>query len=378
MLESNAWHWHGDLEKAAHAADEAMDFAEAGSATHTRALALALLAHQKLGHAERHAELLPSAKRFLEHAEPDNAACRLASVVGTGALFSGDVATARAIDPIVSRFVQSPTIDAAARATLHVFRAFLSDAQGDLEAQIRHFDAAAEYFAQAGDARYTLMHRANAAFARTLIGDYEEAAKLLFGVLAAAEKQRVKSVIDTTLADLAATLERIGRYEESRDCATKAAAGFHTEGDQRMEAASRGYLAVALHRLGERAHAFTEMHAGLALARTTARQIIPWMLAMLSQMELQVGRADAALEHAREADHEMRNTRSDGSHETLVQVTLARALAASGLASEANAVLADAHGELMRRTELIRDPRWRRSYEAVDENAAVLEWGRSS
>ncbi len=376
LLQASAFQWIGDLDKASHSAEQAMEFSRPGEPTHTRALATALLTHLKLGHNERHAELLPGAKEFLEHAEPDSAACRLASVIGTGAIFSGDVEIARAIDPIVSRLIQSTKIDAGARASLHTFRAFFSDAQGNLESQVQHFDAASEYFAQAGDVRSKLLHRANAGFARTLIGDYEGAAALLRRTLADAERHRLQTVIDTALADLSSTLERMGLYEESRECAIRAVAGFQLEGDQRMEAASRGYLALALFRLGERAQAFTEMHAGLGVARATSRQIVPWMLAVLSSMELEVGRADAAMERAREADVEMRWTRSDGSHETLVQVSLARALSALGLVDEASTVLADAYVILEKRMKLIRDERLRACFANVEENAAVLAWHR--
>jgi len=374
LLQASAFQWIGDLEKAAHSAEGAMEFSRAGDATHTRALATALLTHLKLGHGERHGELLPGAKEFLEVAEPDSAVCRLASVIGTGAIFSGDVVTARAIDPIVSRLIQSPKIDAAARASLHTFRAFFSDAQGNLEAQVHHFDAASEYFSQAGDVRSKLLHRANAGFARTLIGDYEQAATLLERTLADAERARIQMVIDTALADLASTYERMTRYEESRACATRAVAGFQIEGDQRMEAASRGYLALALFRLGDRAHAFTEMHAALAIARTTSRQIVPWMLAVLSSMELDVGNAQGAIDRAREADVEMRWTRSDGSHEMFVHVALARALSAIGLVEEANGVLGEAYAVLTKRMTLIRDARLRACFAAIEENAAVLAW----
>ncbi len=372
MLDVEAHRWLGDVERSARAAEEAMLYAREGSETHTRALAMALLSHLKLGHAARHRELLKIAMPFLAMAEPTNAACRLASAAGTGALFSGDLETAEDIEPIVMRLVEGD-IDLNARAQLHVFRAFLSDARGDLEAQIQHFDAAANYLDQAGDARHALLHRTNGAFARTLIGDYEDAATRLFAVLADADARGLRFIVDTTHSDLCATLERLGRYDEADKHAVAAVEGFQREGDQRMEGASRGYRAQALFKLGQTAHAFTEIHTGLALGRV-ARQILPYMLALLSNMELGVGRADAALEHAKEALDVFLETRSDGAREVYVRVTLARALGASGHADDARAALAEAHEQVQRRLALIDDVHYRACFERIEENAAVLAW----
>jgi tetratricopeptide (TPR) repeat protein len=372
MLDVEAHRWLGDIERSARAAEEAMLYAKEGSETYTRALAMALLSHLKLGNVDRHRELLKIAMPFLALAKTTNAACRLASAAGTGALFSGDLATAEDIEPIVSRLVKGD-IDLAARAQLHVYRAFLSDARGDLEAQIQHFDAAATCLEQAGDARHALLHRTNAAFARTLVGDYEDSAKRLFAVLPDAEARGLRFIVDTAHTDLAGTLERLGRYEEAEAHALAAIEGFQREGDQRMEGASRGYHALALFKLGKTAHAFTEIHAALGLARV-ARQILPYMLAALANMELGVGRADAALEHAKEALDVLLETRSDGAHEVYIRVAFARALGASGRADEAKAALAEAYEQVRHRLELIRDERHRASFERIEENAAVLAW----
>ena len=372
MLDVEAHRWLGDVERSARAAEEAMLYAREGSDTYILAVANALLSHLKLGNAERHRELLKIAMPFLAMAKPSNAACRLASAAGTGALFSGDLATAEDIEPIVSRLVKGD-VDLAARAQLHVYRAFLSDARGDLEAQIQHFDAAANYLDQAGHARHALLHRTNAAFARSLVGEYEDAATRLFAVLSDAEARGLRFIVDTAHTDLAGTLERLGRYEEAQKHAVVAIEGFRREGDQRMEGASRGYHALALFKLGKTAHAFTEIHAGLALARV-ARQILPYMLASLANMELGVGRADAALEHAKEALDVFLETRSDGAHEVYIRVALARALGASGRTEDARTALAEAHEQVRHRLELMRDDRYRASFERIEENAAVLAW----
>jgi predicted ATPase len=372
MLDVEAHRWLGDIERSARAAEEAMLYAKEGSDTYQRALAMALLSHLKLGNADRHRELLKIALPFLALAKPTGGACRLASAAGTGALFSGDLATAEDIEPIVSRLVKGD-IDLAARAQLHVYRAFLSDARGDLEAQIQHFDAAATYLEQAGDARHALLHRTNAAFARSLVGDYEDAANRLFAVLADAQSRGLRFIVDTAQCDLSATLERLGRYEDARTHALAAIEGFKREGDQRMEGTSHCYHAQALFKLGKTAHAFTEIHAGLALARV-ARQVLPYMLASLANMELGVGNTEAALEHAKEGLDVLLETRSDGAHEVYIRVALARALGAAGRTQEARAALAEAYEQVRHRLTLIREPRYVASFERIEENVAVLAW----
>jgi tetratricopeptide (TPR) repeat protein len=372
MLDVEAHRWLGDIERSARAAEEAMLYAQERSETYTRALAMALLCQFKLGNSERHRELVKIAMPLLALMPPSNAACRLAAAVGMGAIFSGDVGTAEDVEPIVSRLVEAD-IDLAARAQLHVYRAFLSDARGDLEAQIQHFDAAATYLEQAGDARQALLQRTNAAFARTLVGDYEDAAKRLFAVLEDAEARGLRFVVDTAHTDLGGTLERLGRHEEAEKHALTAIEGFQREGDQRMEGASRGYRALALFKLGRTAHAFTEIHAGVALARV-ARQILPYMLASLANMELGVGNAASALEHAKEGLDILLETRSDGAHEVYIRVAFARALGAVGRTDEAKAALAEAYEQVRHRLTLIRDERYRASFERIEENAAVLAW----
>jgi tetratricopeptide (TPR) repeat protein len=373
LVDSDVSRWLGDLDRSARTAEEVMLFADAGSEAHVRALAIALVAHLKLGHTERHRELLAVALRFLEHADPTPTTCRLASGAGVGAIFFGDIKTAHAVGAIVARFVEAPDLDAATRATLHVFRAFLSDATGDLEAQIRHFDAAATYFEQVGDERNALLHRTNAAFARTLVGDYDEAARRLFDVLEAASRHGLKFVVDTAHADLGGTLERLLRFEEAREHAELAVSGFRLEGDQRMEGASRAYLAIALHRLGRTSEGFDEILAAVALARN-ARQILPSILAMLANMEIDAGRGDDALAHAEEAGLALSETRSDGAHEIQVRVAHARALAAVGRADDARAALREAHARLRTRLELIQTPHLRACFEQVEENKTVLKW----
>ena len=138
---------------------------------------------------------------------------------------------------------------------------------------------------------------------------------------------------------------------------------------------SRAYLAVALHRLGRTADAFDEILAAVVLARK-APQILPAILAMLANMELDAGRARGALEHAEEAVDALTKTRSDGGHEIYVRVTYARALSAGGRTDDAQAALREAHTRLRARLQLIQTPHLRACFERVEENATVLGWAR--
>jgi Flp pilus assembly protein TadD len=144
-----------------------------------------------------------------------------------------------------------------------------------------------------------------------------------------------------------------------------------------MEAASRGYLALALHRLGRSADAFTEIHAAVALARST-RQVLPSMLAILAEMELDVGRPSDALGHAEEAVTALRETRSDGAHDIQVRVAYARSLAGVGRGGDAHVVFREAHASLRARIELIQTPHLRACFEHVAENKLVLDWARTT
>ncbi len=140
-----------------------------------------------------------------------------------------------------------------------------------------------------------------------------------------------------------------------------------------MEGASRGYHAIALYKLGRTDEALAEIELAVAIARG-ALQILPFNLAAQADMELGLGRVEAALEHARAALEAFRETRSDDGREIYVRVTYARALAASGLTDEARAHLAKAHRKLTERMALIREPYYRACFERIEENALVLAW----
>jgi tetratricopeptide (TPR) repeat protein len=229
----------------------------------------------------------------------------------------------------------------------------------------------------AGDARQALLNYTNAAFARMLIGDYEDAALRLEAVLVRADERGLRFISDTVHCDLVATYERLGRLDEAQRHAVAAIEGFQREGDQRMEGASRGYHATVLFTVGKKAHAFTEIHAALALARV-ARQILPYMLASLANMELGVGRADAALEHAKEGLDALVETRSDGGREVYVRLALARAFEACGRTDEARTAMEQALEQVRLRLSLIRDAHYRAAFERIEENADVLAWAESA
>jgi eukaryotic-like serine/threonine-protein kinase len=375
MIDVDAHRWIGDLERCVASAEEVMLLAKSNTDTHLRAMAAALLAHLKLGHNARHLELLAQATPYLVNAEPSAMACRLATTAGVGAVFANDVALASAMDPIIERLAQTPTMDASTLAQIHVFRAFLAGTRTDFEGQIQHFDAAAECHKDAGDARAMLLQVANAAYARMAVGAYDEAVASLFSVLEQAQRLGLQFVVDTAHADLGVTLERVGRYEEARAHAERAVEGYKREGDQRMEAASRAYLATALHKLGRTREAIPEMELAVTLARG-ASQILPLSLSGLADMELADGRTERALEHAREAMMASR-PRPDEARDVFVRLTCARALHACGHTEEATHVLQAAHRHLVHRMELIRDPRYRELFARIEENATVLAWAAS-
>jgi tetratricopeptide (TPR) repeat protein len=215
MIDVDACRWLGDLDRASQCAEEVMSLVPFGSDSYMKALATAALAHLKLGRVERHRELVATAIRCIESSTPSKAVCRLAASTGVAVLFGGALPTALSIDAMLERLIDTG-VDATDVPMVHIFRAFLSDATGNLEGQVLHFEAAAASFERIHDERNMLVHRANAAFARSLVGDYDEAARRLFDVVSAAERGGLKFVLDTAHGDLGGTLERMGRFDEAR------------------------------------------------------------------------------------------------------------------------------------------------------------------
>jgi hypothetical protein len=103
----------------------------------------------------------------------------------------------------------------------------------------------------------------------------------------------------------------------------------------------------------------------------------PLAVAVLARALLGLGRADEALEAAREAHSALEMLGGVEEGESLIRLTYAEALAAAGRADEAEKAMTAAEEALMARAARFQDPRWRDSFlDKVPEHARTRELAR--
>lgn len=375
----DAQRWKGDNETGVKAATEVMRIAPVGGDAHCRALAAAALSEVKLG---RHTEARAHLDLAMKVAEEDlssSAAKSMIAAAGVAALFTGDKAyAARVVRLLVERRALERT-DPATRATVHTFWAFFADADGDLEAQVEHFDRAADNHEAVGNVRAGLLMRVNAAFARGLVGHLQDAEARLRTSLAAAERLGLPGVASTARTDLATILEWTGKFADAREFAVRATQDHQTHGDKRMEAASRATLALALLRMGEVDAALVQAKTACELSPETT-EIGAHALAALAYVSMKAGQAEAAMEASTRAyDSLTHGGMVTAGAEAFIRLVYARSLQACGRVAEARVAVASAHARLLERVAKMRSEESKAAFLAHHwENAQLLDWAKAS
>ncbi|XXU13715.1 protein kinase [Sorangium sp. So ce861] len=135
-------------------------------------------------------------------------------------------------------------------------------------------------------------------------------------------------------------------------------------------------LASLPRRASERLVREREARAAMALA-PAAPMVAVSAAAVLARALLGLGRTDEAMRAAAEASEQLAAFGTLEEGESLVRLTYAEALAASGRHAEASAAIASARAALLARAEKLRDPTWRERFlRDVPDNARTLELAR--
>jgi hypothetical protein len=151
---------------------------------------------------------------------------------------------------------------------------------------------------------------------------------------------------------------------------------FIAQGNRRLAAAARHYLAVIEIAAGNYAAAIQHAHAAIE-----ATPDVPGLRcqfhATLSTAARLAGDIPAAIDHAALAMRLMETHGRPEEGEREVRLTYAEALSATGSHDEARRVIFDAEARLLEVAAKIGDPAWRRSFlEAIPENAGTLALAR--
>ena len=374
LLQAEARNWRAEFAEAEKAGVEAMRWLPAGSEAWYLAVAEVTSASGALGNHGRHDEL---AAAVVDHQSPDPSAAEMIALtrLAEQSVYGGrpelaDQFYAR-IERGAGKLADRPAIAGricSALASRALFVGNLGDFRTLGQAAVRHFD-------QAGDLRSSCQKKGSAGYASLELGDYAEAELILRDVLAQAERMGLSNIAATARQNLGLARGRLGKLDEAAAVERQAMEAFAASGNRRMEAASRYYLALLHHLAGRSDEAESEARAAVAeaLADPPLPPILAEGSAILGQILLARGRPGEALAVARSAMTLLDQMGGIDGGESIIRLTYAEALAATGDAAQASVAFATARARLLAIAGKIADPELRRHFlEEIPDNARIL------
>ncbi len=255
-------------------------------------------------------------------------------------------------------------------ARIYQTRSSRSMFSGDSGAYVVSEQAAALAFEQAGDLRYACMQHGHVGYAYLEIGAYADAERWLRKALDGGLRMGLQNVVATAKHNLGRALQHQARLDEAVAIETEAIEAFAAQGDRRLEAASRAYLANILVMRGELTVAEDLTRQALQTVQAASR---PALLADLAALLLKQGRSHEALIAAREAHDLFEALGGVEEGESQIRLVIAEALDATGDRAAAITAIRRARDRLLERAAKITDAAWRTSFlENLPENARTL------
>jgi eukaryotic-like serine/threonine-protein kinase len=375
LIQAEAHRFRGELGAAEARADEALSRLPHGSSAWLRAAAELAAVAGLLGHADRVDWLarevnLTAVDPHLRGARVV-CLCRAAIALyrtghpGADALFAE-------IDGLAEPLAE---LDPHARGMLHFSRATRALYAGRAGTHLVEQQASLAAFQEIGDARNACGRSVAVGFAYSELGRYAEAEAMLRPALATSERMGVLHVTLRALQHLSHCLARLGQIDEACAVAERAAEGSHAQGDMRIEAGCRSYLAQIHYQARDMVAAESEARAAIALAaqypalRTEAQGTLAF--ALLAQH-----RTAEALAAANDAHEILASLGRIDRGESIVRLALAEARRAAGDEAGAREATQLAYEHVTARAVSIEDPELRASYLAIIENRATVRLAR--
>ncbi|WP_437274861.1 protein kinase [Sorangium sp. So ce375] len=375
QVQAEAHVWRGDLALAAERGSEAGGLVERGSAAWFSAITQVVLASSKLGRPDEVERWTAIAADTA--ARGDDTAVKLICLAecAIALLLNGRYAAGGALVEAVERAlasVEARGLEVVA-TRLHLARSYHAICTGDLGAGADRMKAAILAFEMAGDRRNACGERGNLGFVYAELGDFETAESTLREASEESDRLHLQDVKLSAESNLARVVACRGRPAEGRALAEAAVTSSQGAGMVRTELFARCYLAKIALALGDLEAAEREARSAIALLES-APTLGVQAFSILARTLLALGRTDEAMRAAAEASARLAEfgTLEDG--ESLVRLTYAEALAASGKRAEAEAAIASATAALLARAEKLSDPTWRERFlRDVPDNARTIE-----
>jgi tetratricopeptide (TPR) repeat protein len=250
-------------------------------------------------------------------------------------------------------------------------------AAGDVATYRRVKGESAAYAELAGDLRSWVEHRAGMAYGYMILGAFEEAEAAFRACLVEADRLGLFIVTAMMNNNLGLILARLGRFAEGRAVENESLQAYMRQGDLRMAAACRSYLATMNLLEGNLEAAETEARAAVAMCEKIPPSLAE-ALGTLASVLLARGATREALETSARAHALLEELGSVDEGEIAIRLVYAEALDASGRRDEARSVLARAKEQVLDRASKIGEQEWRDAFlQRVPENARALALAQS-
>ena len=281
------------------------------------------------------------------------------------------------LDVIETRSPPAVLTDPAIRGYLTLCRVVLI--QSNIPADLAARREAAGYFEEAGDTIRAHFELFNCNFDLFHLGAFEEALRGFESLREWGMRRNIMSLVWLSRGLLAETLSRVGRPAEAVPVMREIADEFRRNQSGRKEGATLIALGRVHQAMGDLDAAERELRRAIDVLEQNGLPILPPALAAMARVELARGRSDAALALTRRAISVTESLGGLESGESIMYLTHAEALWASGARDDALAAIRFARDRIEGLAARITDPALRRSYrEEVEENARTIalaaEW----
>ncbi len=370
LIEAAAEYWRGETVRAEAAGQEALGLLPPGSPAWYQAVSHQNSASVRLGHRANIVELAGALAAFPLSREASVDQVIAWTRLATSLLTVGETERGAAIVEEVNRAAGHLATDPVVSAWLHIAAVIQGWVASDWEACAEHCKRAVADFELAGGTRYLLAWRQNLAYAYNRLGLYAEAETVARAAVEAATQLGVDSVQVYARSVLGVALGGLGRSEEARAVEVEVVERCVAQGDRRLEAAARAYLAEILLSMGDVAGASREIESAIQ-----AGPAVPLEHAhaqgVCASVLLAQGDAQRAFETATRAMEIVKSV--GGEAEASIRIAHAEALRAVGDLPGARDAIVTAREHLDRTAARIRNPSWRRAFLAMREHARIRE-----
>jgi tetratricopeptide (TPR) repeat protein len=320
---------------------------------------------------------------------PAEALATLLALLLEGGDVSGPAvwAAARTCNLLVQRHIATPVVhrlitsisnvmakckDARAVGMVYVALSQESANRQALEDAVDFANAAVASFTSAGDVRYAVNTRMNAAYILTSLGQWKRAREEFEEGIVSAERAGMPTTVAMAKHNLGLVLLRCGDAQAGEPLEREAIAAYEAQNEPRLASASRLYLGLILIGLGRNEEAEAEMRRAVEIG-AKAPAVQPLMMSGVVFALLARGKNAEALEMAQRANAIAAERGWHVDEPSTIKLGLAQSLVACGKSQEASGLLSAMSVELLEQASHLRDPELRRSFlHDVTEHARVF------